>query len=207
MTLVQQLTPNPQTSISAWIGDTLDEDSLIAGGARVDATQFLALDAVSAVVGAAGAAVSATTVPVAALSGPIPNGTTLWFGGAKYAHLTAAAAAGATSLAVTALVTALVSGDVGTYSGVGKVLVPSGTIVGRTFAERDANNGFGPALTSDDEIYLVVFDVSDANQDADVTLYRPRALVKDNFLPTFATMGATMLGKIRGIYTCIRGTD
>jgi hypothetical protein len=205
MTLVQQGT-NLQISIPAWIGDTLDEDALIAGGARLDPTQFNAVDAVLVTVGAAGAAQSATSVPVAALAGPIPNGVLLWFGGAKYAHLTAGAATGATSLAVTALPTALVSGDVATYAGVGKVIIPAGTILGRTYAERDANTAFGPALTSDDEIYLLVFDLEDATRDADVTLYRPRALVKDNFLPTFATMGATMLGKIRGIYTCIRGT-
>lgn len=207
MTLIQQTSPNLLTTVPAWIGDELDEDAVIAGGGRIDPTQFLATDAVTAVVGVAGAALSATSIPVAALTGPIPAGTNLWFGGAKLAHLTAAAATGATALTVSALPTALVSTDTATYAGAGKVLVPAGTIVGRTYAERDANTAYGPAATTDDEILLTVFDVTDANRDPDVALYRPKALVKDNFLPTFATMGATMLGKIRGIYTCIRGAN
>ena len=78
---------------------------------------------VTATVGVAGAAQGATSVPVAALSGPIPSGTVLDFGGAKFARLTANAAAGATSLTVTALVTALVSGDAATYQGGAKELI------------------------------------------------------------------------------------
>jgi hypothetical protein len=72
---------------------------------------------VAVVVGVAGAAVDATSVPVAALSGAIPSGTVLDFGGKKFARLTAAAAAGATALTVSALATALVSGDAATYTG------------------------------------------------------------------------------------------
>jgi hypothetical protein len=89
--------------------------------------------AVTVVVGVAGAAQNATSVPVAALSAAIPNGTTLDFGGAKFARLTAAAAAGATALTVAALVTALVSGDTATYAGTpgaGNKVLKSGTVVG-----------------------------------------------------------------------------
>jgi hypothetical protein len=62
-------------------------------------------------VSAAGAAVGAVTVPVAALTGPLTSGTVLDFGGVKSARLTAAAATGATSLTVSALTTALVAND------------------------------------------------------------------------------------------------
>lgn len=68
-------------------------------------------------VGVAGALAGATTVPVAALSGPIPSGAVLDFGTTKFARLTAPAAAGATALTVSALPTALVSGDAATYVG------------------------------------------------------------------------------------------
>lgn len=88
---------------------------------------------VTAVVGAAGAALGATSVPVAALTSAIPSGTVIDFGGAKFARLTAIAAAGATALTVTALVTALVSGDTATYAGTtgsGKKRLPAGTAVG-----------------------------------------------------------------------------
>jgi hypothetical protein len=69
--------------------------------------------AASAVVSAAGAAGGATSVPVAALTRAIPNGTKLIFlpGANKSAKLTAAAIVGATTLTVEAIPTALVSGD------------------------------------------------------------------------------------------------
>ena len=82
------------------------------------------------VVGAAGAAASATSVPVTALTYAIKSGTTLDFGGAKFARLTADAAAGATSLTVAAIPTALVSGDTATVAGSGAKKLPAGTAVG-----------------------------------------------------------------------------
>lgn len=84
-------------------------------------------------VGSAGAAIDAVAVPVDALSGAIPSGTTLDFGGKKFARLTAAAAKGATSLTVAALATALVDADTATYPGVagsGDRVLPAGTVIG-----------------------------------------------------------------------------
>lgn len=92
---------------------------------------------VSVVVGAAGAAAGAVSVPVAALTAAIPSGTTLDFGGAKFARLTAAAAAGAVALTVAALPTALVSGDTATYAGTkgsGNKVLKAGTAVGETLS-------------------------------------------------------------------------
>lgn len=64
-------------------------------------------------VAVAGAAIGATTVPVAALTAAIPTGRRLVFlpGSNKTARLTAPAAIGATSLTVEALAVALVSAD------------------------------------------------------------------------------------------------
>lgn len=66
---------------------------------------------VVATVGVGGAAIAAVSVPVTALSGAIPAGTQLDFGGGKLATLSAAAAAAATTLTVFPLTVALVAGD------------------------------------------------------------------------------------------------
>lgn len=81
-------------------------------------------------VGVGGAAADATTVPVTALPVALPSGTTLDFGGKKFATLTADAAVGATSITVRALATALIAGDVATKAGTGKKRLPAGTVVG-----------------------------------------------------------------------------
>lgn len=191
---------------AAWAGDFFEPENLIPGGGQLDAPLFLSPDAVVATVGAGGAAAGAVAVPVTALSGPLPNGTTLFFGGSKFARLTAAAAAGATSLTVSALPTALVAGDTATYSGIAKRSVPSGIVVGRTYAERDAGALFGPAADADDEVYLIAFDVTDVLKNTDVTFVRPGTfVVKENLLPNVATMSAAVKTKIRGLYVCVYG--
>lgn len=195
-----------QITSPAWAGDFLERDSMIPGGARLDPAQFNDTDAVVVVVGAAGAAGAATSVPVDALSGPIPSGTVLNFGTNKFARLTAAAAAAATSLTVAAIPTALVDNDTATYAGVGtNVTIPSGTIVGRTIAERDAGTAFGPAGASDDEVYIICFDVLNAAVNPDIELYRPNAIVKENFLPGWADVASGVKTKVRAAYVCVRG--
>ena len=91
----------------------------------------------------------------------------------------------------------------------GKKYIPSGTLVGRTYAERDANTGFGLAdvVTPDDEIYLLANDVLDADLEADCTLYRHGSLVKENFLPDWGTLTTGEKDKVRELYTCITGAD
>jgi hypothetical protein len=185
----------------------MGREHLVPGGARLDATQFLATDAVVVTVGAAGAAAGAVAIPVDALSGPIPTGTLLYFGAGEFARLTAAAAAGAVSLAVEALPAALEAGDTATYTGVETRAVRSGTAVGRTIAERDAGDGYGPADAADDEIFLVAFDVPDATLNPDIVLYRHNSIVKENFLPDFATLAAGVQAAIRERYTCTIGVD
>ncbi len=196
-----------QITSPVWAGDFLNREHLVPGGARLDAAQFPATDAVTVTVGAAGALVDDTAVPVAALAGPIPSGTVLDFGGKKLAVLTAAAAAGATILTVRAIPTALVSGDVATYAGVGRVVVQSGTAVGRTFVERAAGTDFGPAVDTDDEVFLVAFEVPDANRNPEIELYRHGGIVKENFLPGYADMDADLLTILRDMYTTTEGAE
>jgi hypothetical protein len=143
-----------------------------------------------------------TLVP---LAGPIPAGTVLSFGGTKQAQLTAAAKTGDVSLTVAAIPVALVDADVSTYQGTGKRLIPSGTVLGRTIAERDAGTGFGPAADADDEVYLNFFQIDDADSISDVELYRGRGVVYENFLPVFSTLSATIKAKLRAFYTCSIG--
>ncbi|MBX6772689.1 MAG: hypothetical protein IRY83_13245 [Chloroflexi bacterium] len=89
----------------------------------------------------------------------------------------------------------------------GRRFIPAGTAVGRTFAERDAGAGFGPATATDDEIYLTAFDVTDATLNADVELYRHGSIVKENFLPNFAGLDAGVIAKLRALYTTTKGVD
>jgi len=196
-----------QLSAPAWAGDFLNREHLMPGGAKLDATQFLATDGATVTL-TAGAIVGAVALAVAALANSIPVGTLLYFGGAgKFARVTVAPAAGATSITVEALPTALDNGDVATYAGTGTKAktVVSGTPIGRTYAERDAGTGFGPAVSTDDEIFLVAFDVTDAATLADVELYRHRSIVKENFLPGWSTMAGALKTALRARYQCTIG--
>lgn len=72
----------------------------------------------------------------------------------------------------------------------GRKFVESGTLVGRTYAERDAGAGFGPVAVdgtsgeaTDNEVYLLLHDVYDAERDASATFYRPGRLVYERHLP------------------------
>src|ERR1051325_2826306 len=105
-----------QTNIRpGWLGDLLTRDHLLAGGAKIDAAQFNSADAINVVVGSAGAAAGATSIPVDALSGAIPAGTILNFGTYAPVVVTVGAAgalANATSVPVDALSGPIPSGVV-----------------------------------------------------------------------------------------------
>jgi hypothetical protein len=204
--MAKMLHSTPQISQAAWAGDFLDRDCLIPGGARVNPAEFLYQDGVKVTVGA-NAAQNATSITVAALSGAIPSGTVLYFGTAKFALLTAVAAAAATTLTVQAIPTAITSGNTATYAGsTGRKPIKTGTLLGRTYAERDAKIGFGLAdTTNDDEIYLLAFDVTDALFEADCELYRRNCVVKENLLPDWGSYSPTDKAKIRSLYQCVAG--
>lgn len=195
----------PTKSAPIWLGDFANREVLLPGGVKLDAAQFLALDAV--LVTTTGAAAAAVSVPCAALSGPIPAGSLIDFGTTKLAITTAAVAAGAVAIPVRALPTALVNGDIGTYAGVDRKSVPNGTIVGRTYAERDANTPFGPAASTDDEMYIVASDVFDLNlvNDADVVTEGKHVVIKENFLPNFSTLAGALVTQLRARWRSING--
>ena len=198
--------PSDATQTSpVWAGDFMSRDHLVPGPLKLDASAFPSDGAVKAVVAVAGALVDATSVPVAALSGPIPNGTALYFGGAKkLAVLTAAAAAGATALTVQALPTALVSGDTATYEPTPNIVpIRSGMPVGRTLAERNAGTAFGPAVSTDDEIFLVAFSLTNGYLNGDFEAYRHGSQVKEDLLPEWGNTDiweAGLVTVLRGLY-------
>ena len=197
-------------SAPSFLITSLSDKCIIRGGAMLDLTQFLWTDGATVTVAAAGAAIDATSIP---LKTPyslqkIPNGTVIDFGGKKFARLTAEASVGATSLTVAALPTALVEDDSATYKGVsGRYLIPGGTLLGRTYAERDAGTAFGPADTdSDEEFYLSLYDVL-ADQDSEddmsqaiVDLLARDTQIAENRLPNWATATAAYKAKVRELY-------
>ena len=191
-----------------FMADQLGREHLALFPAKLDPAAFPTSVAVTATVAAGGAAIGATTVPVAALSGPIPATTILDFGGSKFARLTADAASGATSVGVTPLPLALDAADAATYPGTGHRTIEGGTLVGRTYAERDAGANFGPAtVASDDEQYLTAFDVADADKDASAVLLEHEYRVKENYLPNWANLPTATKTKIRALYNCLVGQD
>jgi len=205
--------PN-QITPPRWAGDFITPDRLIPGGAKFDPAALPGSVPVTVVVGAAGAALGALAVPVAALTGPIPAGTVLDFGGTKKATLTALAATGAVSLVVSALPAALVSGNTAYYPGE-NLWLPSGTLVGRTYAQRDAKAPFHLAADTDEEIYLVAFERDAEHLDGanlmDIELYRHLNVVKENYLPGYTTglanLSATLKTFLRANYACTIGWE
>lgn len=96
----------------------------------------------------------------------------------------------------------------GSADSTGAIPIPSGTVVGRTIAERNSNSPFGPAADTDVDIYITAFDITNALVLDDVELARPYAglLVKENFLPTpLASLTTTIQAAIRARYTCTTG--
>lgn len=199
-----------QTFRPRWRKDFGHRGTLLPVGGRLDPAAWPREDAV--VVTADGnSVVDAETLTVEELSGPIPAGTILYFGPDKFALVTDDAAAGDTSIAVEALVTQIDDGDSATYEGTGRKYVPSGTIVGRTFEERTAGKGFGPvdytAETSvdDDDVWIIVNDVHDVDDNPDVELYRKGSLVAENFLPGWDDLDPILKTWVRDNYECILG--
>jgi hypothetical protein len=158
--------------------------------------------------GTTGATVlGSTAMPVDAISGPIPAGTVLHFSDGGFANTTAPAATGATSITVEALPYGILDNATAWYMGTGMVYIQSGTVLGRTYAERDAGVAFGPAVDADEEIYLLVHDIDDALTDADADLYRWGSLVDEAHLPGWTTLSATIKTYIRSKYQCMRGAS
>jgi len=200
-----------RSSTSArWAGDFIGADSILPIPGKVDAAAFDAEGSVKVVVSGAGAAQGATAIPVTGvLSGNIPAGTVLRFSSDEFATVNGAGGvAGGNSVPVEALVNALESGDTATYPGTsGRKYIPSGTVFGRTFAERAANAPWGPAADTDDEILIGTREIFDANKMNDMEFYRPGKVVKENYLPGWANLSAAIKAKIRAIHVTTVGVD
>lgn len=193
-----------------WAGDFFDRKALLPGGALLVAAEFPAVDAVN-VTASGNAVIDATSILIAATPIPtgktIPAGTILRFGAKKFAKLTAAAVAGATALTVEALAVQIDAADVATYAGSGLKTAPSGFVVGRTIAERDADTGYGVAADADDEVRIIAFDVPNVDVDPQVEIVRPGFLVYENHLPGFANLSATIKSKLRAAYQMTKGVQ
>lgn len=196
----------PTIGSPEWAGDYLSRDHLVPTPAKVDAAQFNAIDAVKVTLTAQATAAD-VSLAVAALTGAIPSGTVLDFGGNKFAKTSAAVAAGAVAIPVGAVPVTIANASVATYAGTGMKTIPSGTVIGRTLAERNAGTNYGPAAAADDEVFITAFDVLDVTKLDDVELYRPGSLVKENFLPGWATLAGAVQTLVRAKYICIRGAE
>jgi hypothetical protein len=210
----------PEYTTPPWLGTPMTAGRvLIPGGGFLHADDFYYTDTVVFTVGAAGASADATTVP-GAFSHPTPGmsidpdlvlpvGTVLDFGGDKFATLTAAATpADDTSITVRELVTALVEDDAATYMGgaSGRKYVPDGLLLGRTFAERASNQGYGPAdLSGDEQFALLAFPISNAVDDNFCELVIPNAgvTIYENKLPDWSNWAANAQSKVRELYNAI----
>jgi hypothetical protein len=77
--------------------------------------------------------------------------------------------------------------------------------VGRTFVERDAGAGFGPGATTDDELFLLAYDVPNAIENPFGAAYRHTCLVFENYLPGWSGLAAGVQTAIRSRYQCMLG--
>lgn len=92
--------------------------------------------------------------------------------------------------------------------GSGLKFVSSGVLIGRTFAERDANVGYGMGdPVADDELALLYFDVENALVHTDCELYKPSSglVVFENFLPEATRTNVAAMTWIRSNYLCRLG--
>lgn len=195
-------------SAPVWAGSFLDSEALLPGGVKLDPAQFPSVVAPAfTVTMAADAAAGAVALTVDALAHAIPAGTVLNFGiPGKLAYVTKAAAAAATTVDVDPIAQAINDNDVAQVAAQNGAYVPSGTVIGRTLAERNAKTGFGPAAATDDEVFLVAFDIADVQklEDADAVLPGD-FVVKENFLPGFADLDPALVTKLRGLYILTLG--
>ena len=193
------------TQMPEWMAEELTSHNLLPAGTQAEISEFSFADAQTlTLVGAATAGAGVTLTIDAALKSDINKGVILNFGSGKLATLEQRAVRGVTTLTVN-LAANTVDGDSYNYPGsTGRTVVPSGTLVGRTYAERDAGTGFGIAdVANDDEIYLVAYQNEYVEQDAGITLVRHNTLVYENKLPGWATMTAPQQAAIRQRYQAI----
>lgn len=195
-----------QLTAPRWAGDFMSPERLIPGGARLDAAQFHGNDSFLVTINDADVNAGETSFVIVALPGALPADTILEFPDG-FAKTSADHAAGVTTLNVDALFVDMANAGTAQYEGTELETVVSGTLIGRTIAERDANTGYGPAADADDEIHLVAFDVVDVTNNPDVDLYRHGGVVYENYLPVFSALSSALKAKIRSLYESSIGRD
>lgn len=151
----------------------------------------------------AAAALGATSITVAAIpTALVDNDSATVPAVSIIARTTANAAAAATSITVEALAEPILSGDVATYAGAGtlKKRIQAGTLLGRTYTERDAGTGYGRWTTGDHEVYLVPFEITDAVANPNVELAAHTLKVYENNLPEWSGSSSDFKAAVRANY-------
>ena len=209
-----------QNDHPVWAGDFFSRDHLVPAGGRLDtSTGFVRSDQV--VLNLTASTQPQTTLTLenpAAKTGKvtgdviIPNKARLRIGPGHYLQLTAEVKVGDTTIAVESTLINTTLTEDATYDGVALLVIPSGTLIGRTFAEDTALTPFGSADDADDIMYLIPFPIQVEHpagfgfQDiVDTALYRHNSVVKENQVPDFATLSATKVTYIRANYTTQQG--
>lgn len=189
----------------AFMGDIGDREHILPGGAQVDdsATWGSAGD-YTITINDADVNAAETSITVVALPVALPDNTELNFGG-TVAKLSAAAEAGATSITVDALTADIANGLTATYDADTEVrILPAGTLVGRTTAEKLNGDPFGPYGDSDNEIYILAEDV-DLEETPDCNLVRHGSMIKYNFLPSWTGSSSTAKAALHASYEIVKG--
>lgn len=195
-----------QLAAPAWCGDPLGREQLVPGGSKVDIAAF-PLQTAMTVKLSADAAAAAVELAVDALAADLAPGTMLNFGiPGLFAYAPVGALAGAVAITVAPLDRAIADNSEAAVLATDKKFVPSGTVVGRTLAERDAGTSYGLAGDADDEIAIVAFGRS-LDRINDIDLVRPFAgvVIKENFLPNFDALSAAVKAAVRARYNCTIG--
>lgn len=192
-----------------WAAEPLTADKLVPGGAKVTASAFARMDAVTVTLaaGAVTAGSNKTLTFTAGLTGAIPSGAILDFGAGEFVTFPTGAAKGATSVTNATVAADLEGGESATYPGTSPIRkLESGTLVGRTFTERDAGTAYGVAdtTTPDDQLFLVAFENTDLENNNEVTLVRHQTLIYEDKLPGWSSLTTGTKTAIRARYQCIK---
>jgi hypothetical protein len=85
-------------------------------------------------------------------------------------------------------------------------VIPSGTLLSRTLAERDAGTGYSPADPLDDQFAVLLYDTDMDMEDVSAGV-QPMAgnILYENFLPGFDGLAVGLKAKLRELYTCLVG--
>jgi hypothetical protein len=203
-----------QTNDPVWIGDDLNREHVMPGGAFVDADAVETIAGVDVTV-ATDAAAGDTSVDIEPLDPEIDNeagrplipaGTTLRFASGEFATLSAAAYSGDGTLEVEALDNPVSSGNTATHNHLGRIQISAGTPLGRTQSEMENDAAFTPAdPANDDEIYLTVYSKFDLRDDPGVELLRPGTLIYYNHLPGWDGFSADLQSALRDRYEVQKG--